>query len=76
VLDLDHSVSRRICQASDRHSDGRGRIARRPTPKLEQIYVEPRIAVKEKEPLIELVARMPHGTAGSGAVRLDRDLNV
>src|SRR5215469_2563506 len=43
---------------------------------VQQIDVEPRIAVQQKEALSQAVARMPDGTACTSALRLDRNLDL
>ena len=53
-----------------------GRLARYPIGKLEQIEVEPGIAVQQKKQIIEAIARMPECAADARALWLDCDFDL
>jgi len=76
MVDLHHSITGSIRQQFDCDCAGCGWLADDAAGKFEQIDVEPRIAVEQKKPIIETVARMPHRAAGTGALRLDRHLDL
>ena len=76
VVNFDHPITGSIRQQSDGNCAGCGWLADGAAGKFEQIDIEPRVAVEQKEPVIEAVARMPDRAAGTGALGLDRHLNL
>src|SRR6516165_5569951 len=59
VVNFDHPITGSIRQQSDGNCAGCGWLADGAAGKFEQIDIEPRVAVEQKEPVIEAVARMP-----------------
>ncbi len=70
------AVARRIRQMPQRQCAERRLVLLEPGRQIEQVHVEPGIAVEQQERLVEPISCPPQRSAGSGRFRFDHHLDV